>query len=369
MTQGAGQRIDEGKGRVFPCEQCGADLKFEIGQHSLQCPYCGFTKPLEIAEGAAVAEHDFRAMLARVREKRQRGQTETLGTTEVRCDSCGATVVFSGTLTSTECVCCGSPIQRENAHTGEDRVPVDGVVPFQIDRPRAAENLRQWVQSRWFAPSDFRQRGGQGRFNGVYLPFWTFDAMTSNSYAGQRGEHYWVEEGSGHNKRRVRHTRWWPVSGRFQRFFDDVLVCAATGISSSLMQALEPWPFEKTLPFNQPVLAGFFAQTYAVPLDNGFQEAKGRIDAAIAQEVRQRIGGDEQRVDSIGSRFEALTYKHLLLPVWLLAYKYNDKSYQVVVNASTGEVQGERPYSWIKITVAVLTAAAAAAAFIFFMNR
>ncbi len=368
-THGAGQTVDEGKGRIFPCEQCGADLEFHIGQQSLKCPFCGFAKQLEIVEDKAVAEQDFHAMLARLAELRAAGRSDAAETSEVRCDSCGSTVVFTGTLTSKECVCCGSPIQRENVHTAENRVPADGVLPFHVEQRQAAENLKQWVGSRWFAPNDFRQRGVQGRFNGVYLPFWTFDTMSANRFSGQRGEHYWVEEGQGDQKRRVRHTRWWPVSGNFQRFFDDVLVCAATGLPKSVMTSLEPWPLATAMPFNQQVLAGFFAQTYAVSLDGGFAAAKERIDAAIAQDVRGRIGGNEQRVDSIHTRYDALTYKHLLLPVWLLAYKYNEKTYQVVVNACTGEVQGERPHSWVKITLAVLTVAAAVAGFVLFVNR
>ena len=71
-------------------------------------------------------------------------------------------------------------------------------------------------------------------------------------------------------------------------------------------------------------------------------------------ETRRRIGGDEQRVHSLDSQYSAITYKHLLLPTWLMAYRFREKAYQVMVNATTGEVQGQRPYSWVKITFAVL---------------
>jgi hypothetical protein len=368
-TQGAGQRIDEGKGRIFPCEKCGADLKFAIGQQSLQCPFCGWTKAMVLDANATVVEHDFRAMLGRIAEQRRKGQTDGVGTSEVRCSSCGATVVFSGTLTSTECACCGTPLQREHVHDAADRVPVDGVLPFIVEQKRAQQYLKQWVESRWFAPNEFRQRGVNGRFNGIYLPFWTFDSMTFNVFAGQRGEHYTVVEGEGQNRREVRKTRWYPVSGSFQRFFDDVLVCAATGLPNNVLLSLEPWPMEKCLTFSQELLAGFLAQTYAVPLDTGFQDAKSRIEGAIHQEVRARIGGDEQRIDSVRTRYDAISYKHLLLPVWLLAYKFGDATYRVVVNASTGEVQGERPYSWIKIAIAVVVPLAIGAAIAFFASR
>jgi predicted RNA-binding Zn-ribbon protein involved in translation (DUF1610 family) len=366
MTQSvnAGQTVDAGKGRIFPCERCGADLKYEIGQQTLACPFCGWTKVIEINPDSAVAEQDFEAMLKRLTDLRSQGKSGEVGTSEIRCSSCGATVVFSGTLTSSECACCGSPLQRENVHDAVDRVPVDGVLPFLVDHDKAHQNMREWVRSRWFAPNEFRERGVRGKFNGIYLPFWTFDTMTFNRFAGQRGDHYMVTVGEGQNRRTERRTRWHSVDGAFQRFFDDVLVCACTGLPATSIGSLDPWPLEKCKPFHQQLLAGFLAQTYAVPLDQGFSLARSQIDSAIADDVRSRIGGDEQRIDSVKSRYDAISYKHLLLPVWLLAYRFHDKTYQVIVNASTGEVQGERPYSWIKITLFVITIATVVGAII-----
>ncbi len=163
-----------------------------------------------------------------------------------------------------------------------------------------------------------------------------------------------MTEGSGQNQRTVRKVRWSSASGRFQRFFDDVTVPAATGLDSHRLVALEPWPFKKMIPFTQQVLAGFLARTYDVTLRDGFRQAKERVDSAIASEVRSRIGGDEQRVYSIKTRYDAITFKHLLLPVWLMTYRFHEKPYRVYVNAATGEVQGDRPYSWVKITLAIL---------------
>lgn len=364
-TQSAGQTTDENKGRIFPCEECGADLVFHIGQQRMKCPYCGFEKDISLAPDAAIVEQDFHAMLEHLQELREQKHEEELEKTddkidqnEVRCESCGATVVFVGSLTSSECPYCGSPIQLEEVHKSKVRVPVDGVLPFLVPRARAESNLREWVNSRWFAPNDFREAGTTGKFNGVYLPYWTYDSMTSNWYTGERGEYYYVTVGSGDKQRRERRTRWYPASGSFQRFFDDVLVTATKGLSKELMLNLEPWPLGKCLPFNQEALAGYMARTYELELDDGFASAKARIDEAIASEVRQRIGGDTQQVHSIDSRYDAITFKHLLLPTWLMAYRYRDEPYQVVINAATGEVQGDRPYSWVKITCAVLTALA-----------
>ena len=234
-----------------------------------------------------------------------------------------------------------------------------------IEHDQAQINLKDWVESRWFAPNDFLKRGAEGKFNGVYLPYWTFDTLTFNVYSGQRGEHYYVTVGTGKNKRQERRTRWYPASGKFQRFFDDVLIPATTRLDGDMLISLEPWPLQKCLPFTQEVLAGYFARTYDLELDGGFVHGKERIDQVIDGDVRQRIGGDTQRVHSINSRYDGITYKHVLLPLWLLAYKFHDKTYQVYVNAATGEVQGGRPYSWVKITFAIVCGAAAIGGLLF----
>ena len=346
-----GQRVDEGKGRIFPCPSCGADLEFHIGQQSLVCPFCGHAQSLTLEEDEGVTEQDFDAMLERLVELRRQGVREQLETQEVRCDSCGATVEFTGSLTSTVCAYCGSPIQRDNVYRSEDRVPVDGVLPFQVERGQAQENLRRWLGSLWFAPNAFKKQGMEGKFSGVYLPFWTFDAMTSCRYQGERGDHYVETHGVGDNRRRVRRTRWRPASGTFQRFFDDILVAANRSLPRSVLARLEPWPLERTIPFTEEALAGYLAQAYEISLDQGFPDAKGRVDAALRQAVAHRIGGDAQRIHRFASRYWAITYKHLLLPVWLMTYRYRDKAYQVVINAASGEVFGDRPYSAAKIAL------------------
>jgi predicted RNA-binding Zn-ribbon protein involved in translation (DUF1610 family) len=354
--------------RTFPCESCGGDLTFHIGVQSLRCPFCGEIKELISDPDSAVREQDFQGMLERLAEIRGEGRNDEVGFREVECDACSGTVRFEGTLTSKGCPYCGSPLQIEGAHQAEHRVPVDGVVPFQVDRKTAAERFRQWVKSRWFAPSEFTQYGAHGKFNGIYLPYWTFDSMTDTRYTGQRGDHYWVTEGSGDNKRRVRKTRWRPASGRFQRFFDDVLVPAGAGLPAKRIRALEPWPLERAVPFDRGLLAGFLARTYDVELDQGFGEARQAMERALRAEVRRRIGGDVQRIHTMDAAHVAVTFKHLLLPVWMLAYRFKGETYQVVVNAVTGEVQGDRPWSWIKIALAAAAAAIVAAVVIYLVR-
>ncbi len=341
--------------RQFPCDNCGADLRFHIGVQSLKCDYCGSEKTITLDADAAVAEQDFHGMLAKMRD--QRSQSTDAASNDLReftCDNCGGTVAFLGTITSDECAYCGTVVALDKVHDAADRVPVDGVLPFQIDRDTARKNLKAWVKSRWFAPNEFLRRGVQGIFNGMYLPYWTFDSFTQTHWEGQRGDNYTVTVGSGKNRRTETRTRWSWRSGSFQRIFDDVLLAGTTQLPQNRLEDLAPWPLERCRPFDESFLAGYLASTYDVELDHGFEAARNVMETRLQQIVRGEIGGDHQRITKMDVFYDAITYKHLLLPVWTLVYRYHGKPYQVFVNAGTGEVQGDRPWSWIKITLAIL---------------
>jgi len=345
----ASQKLPEDQARSFPCEGCGADLEFNIQVQQLKCPFCGFEKEIDISEEAVIKEQDLEAMLDK--QASHKTPTDTGQDTEYNCRTCAGTVLFQNNIISTECPYCGSPVQKNEVHGSNGRIPTDAVLPFMIAREEAQDNLKKWVESRWFAPNNFKQQGVKGKFSGLYMPHWTFDALTFNEYSGERGEVYIVKDSKGNSQTKV---RWYPANGRFQRFFDDVLVCALRDAKRKLMQKLEPWQLDKLIPFNQGSLAGYLAMTYEVELKEGFQLGRERMEDAIRTEVKRRIGGDRQRIHSLNSRYDGLTFKNIMLPVWMLAYRFKDKSYQVVVNASTGEVQGERPWSWVKILTAIL---------------
>jgi hypothetical protein len=138
------------------------------------------------------------------------------------------------------------------------------------------------------------------------------------------------------------------------RFFDDVLVLASRSLPKRYTDALEPWDLSGLMPYQPEFLAGFRAEAYQVELEAGFTEARAKMDRQIERDVRFDIGGDRQRIHSIDTALSDVTFKHVLLPVWMAAYKYQGKSYRFVVNGQSGRVQGERPWSAWKIAVAVI---------------
>jgi len=241
-----------------------------------------------------------------------------------------------------------------------------GVVPFDLTEDQARSAMVKWMGSLWFAPSKLLEYARKGRaMNGIYVPFWTFDAATRSRYTGQRGEHYTESRTvtvnvNGRPEQRteqVTKTRWYPASGRVARDFDDVLVMAATSLPKHLGDGLQPWKLQALQPFAPDFLAGFQAEGYTVPLARGHEEAQAIMRGVIEQDVRRDIGGDVQQISTLDTDHSDETFRHILLPVWMAAYKYNGRTYRFLVNGQTGEVQGERPWSVWKITFAVLVVA------------
>ncbi len=193
----------------------------------------------------------------------------------------------------------------------------------------------------------------------MYLPFWTFDCSTESSYTGERGidhtrqESYTDDKGN-RQTRSVTYTTWSPVSGNVTDTFDDILIEGSNTLPKPILRALEPWDLKNVVTYNDQYLSGFRTENFQVDLPTAYNEGKNRMKEAITQTIQRDIGGNRQRIHSINTDYRNPTFKYVLLPVWISAYKYKEKVYQFIINARTGEVQGNRPYSALKIALAVI---------------
>ncbi|HJV08904.1 MAG TPA: hypothetical protein VJ653_04460, partial [Acidimicrobiales bacterium] len=341
--------------RTYPCTQCGGQLVFDIGVQKLKCPNCGNVQDIIEDAGRVTAEQDFRAAVSRLRTLTDAGP-QVVGEKEVVCQNCGGHTTFTGTLTSTRCPYCATPIQRDDVHDAPARLPIDGVLPFQVEEKRARESLEKWINSRWFAPSEFKKYRQTGSFASVYASYFTYDAETDTWYEGRRGEEYTVTVGEGDKRRTETRVNWYPASGEVHNSFDDVAVLANTGFDHDKVSALEPWPTQQARPFSAEYIAGHLCRTYDKDVEGCLGEARQRMDGVIDSTIRSDIGGDRQDINRKDTTVRSLTFKHLLLPIWLLTVIYAGRPFQVFINGITGEVQGERPWSKVKIAVAVVVA-------------
>jgi len=340
------------------CAGCGAVLKFKPGTLNLVCEYCGaenaIAKPDDTNEIEEISLDDFLT--------KHSNDHETIEAATVKCDSCGATSILDPKISSDKCPFCAAALVIKSGTTSTLFRP-QYVLPFGLDRQKAAGNFKTWVNRLWFAPSDLKKYADSvDKFNGMYLPFWTYDCQTSSRYTGKRGEDYYetesyttTENGKTVTRtRQVLRTRWYPASGNVANTFDDLLVQATRSLSKPKLASLEPWDLDNLVAYNDKYLSGFRTETYTIDVKEGFNDAKLDMGGKIHSSICSDIGGDRQVVDSVNTTYHNPTFKHILLPVWLSAYRYKNKVYQFLVNARTGEVQGERPFSTGKIALAVI---------------
>ncbi|MDQ7070152.1 MAG: TFIIB-type zinc finger domain-containing protein [Rhodobacterales bacterium] len=358
----------------FPCDHCGADFRFAPAQGLLICDHCGNQQPLDDDTAqpppTAIIEQDFRAALRAQTDDTPNDDIEE--TRVLTCPNCAAQVEFDGANFAAECPFCATPVVTD---TGLHRhIKPRGVLPFALEERDARKAMTDWLGKLWFAPNGLQEYAAKGRkLNGIYVPYWTYDADTKTRYSGERGTIYYVTRTVTRNgkqvQERVQKIRWNSTSGRVARWFDDILVLASKSLPKRYTDALEPWDLSALEPYRPEYLAGLRAEGYTVQLEEGYTQALAIMENTITRDIKFDIGGDRQRIHSRDTKINDVTFKHILLPVWLAAYKYRGKSYRFVVNGQNGRVQGARPYSAWKIAFAVTLGLAVAAGIGFFIAQ
>lgn len=337
------------------CPGCGAEAHWNAAKQALVCPYCGTVSPMELArDGSLVKEHDL-ALALRAIPDSQRGWDHDR--TSVQCQSCQAISLFDATRVAQRCEFCGSPSIVPYTKTRHAIYP-ESLLPFTVSEAQVRESIRQWYASRWFAPNRLKKAALTDRVGGVYLPYWTFDATVHARWRAEAGHYYYVSRTVTRNGRtetvQERRVRWEPASGALSRAFDDTLVSATQGLHPELLRKIEPFPTKDLRPYDRGYVSGWVVEQYQLDLVGAAERSRAEMDAQVREACARDVPGDTYRNLEVAATYTGQTFKHTLLPVWLLHYDYGRKSYQVVVNGVTGAIAGEQPYSWIKIFFATL---------------
>lgn len=335
------------KVRKFPCEGCGADLRWEPGVTALKCQYCGFEKTVK-RPSETIAERMVDAALRAPRDLGWGAERKV-----IVCKRCGAHTTLDPHVAASACAFCATTAVVE-APANAAIIRPEGLLPFQVSRETALQTFRKWLGGLWFRPNDLKSASRVSTLQGAYIPFWTFDARTDSVWTAEAGYYYYVEVGSGKNRRTERRVRWEPASGELMLFFDDVPVPASRGVDASLCRGIEPYPTAELTPYDPSYLSGFLAEENAIDLPEAVESAKERMRDAIRDACAREVPGDTHRNLQVQTVFSGLAYKNALLPVWIAAYDYRGTPYRFLVNGVTGKCHGTAPWSWIKITIAAL---------------
>jgi Zn finger protein HypA/HybF involved in hydrogenase expression len=342
----------------FPCPACGAQAEWNPAKQKLICPFCGTESPYQINRTTgAIEEIDLVKTLRELPEELRGWQAPRRS---VRCQSCRAVMVFDAARVGQNCEFCGSPALIAYDEIKEPIRP-QSLLPFKIPETAVREQIRRWYAGKWFAPGALKSRALVDTVHGVYLPYWTFDAQASCPWRAEAGYYYYTTETYRDNQgrtqtRQVRNVRWAPASGRVDHFFDDEPVAGSQGVRLDLLKKIEPFPTGDLVPYDAAMLSGFVVEHYQVVLLDAAQRSIDQMTAQLRRLCAEAVPGDTYRSLEVFPEFSDRTFKHILVPVWLLTYTYGAKSYQVLVNGYTGKMDGSYPVSPWKVLLAITIA-------------
>lgn len=340
----------------FHCPNCGADAHWNPSKQALVCGYCGTVVPGQPdATTGQVREHDLVAALRQAPDEARGWKAER---TSVKCQSCQAISVFDPKRVGQRCDFCGSSQLLPYEQT---RAPIspESLLPFKLSESAVRENIRAWYGNRWLAPNKLKSRALTDTLQGIYIPYWTFDARVSAAWTAESGYYYYETEqyrdASGKTlTRRVQRVRWQSSAGHLDHFFDDALVPGSRGVHAKLLDSVDQFPTQELVPYEAGFLAGWVVEQYQVDLRAAAERSREQMDAELRNLCAAQVPGDTHRNLQVDAQYSAQTFKHVLFPIWLLSYTYGSRSFQVLVNGYTGETAGEYPKSWIKIFFLVL---------------
>jgi hypothetical protein len=338
------------------CPACGAQAEWNPGKQKLICPFCGTESPYKFDTATGkVVELDLVAALRELPADERGWQTARRS---VKCQSCHAVMVFDPTRVGQRCEFCGSPAL---VAYDEIKAPIrpQGVLPFRVDRNQVRDDIRRWWRSKWLAPGRLSKSALVDTVHGLYIPYWTFDAAVHCRWEAEAGHYYYVDVEGTDNQgrrqvRRERRIRWEYAAGAIDHFFDDDPVPGTQGLPMDILRQVEPFPTQEVVPYDTAFLSGHVVEHYKVVLLEAAEQSRQQMDASLRELCARQVPGDTHRNLRIHPDYSARTFKHVLVPVWLLTYNYGARAFQVVANGYTGEIAGKYPYSAWKILFLVL---------------
>ena len=339
------------------CPECGGKGEWDPGKRKLVCPYCGteFERVAPPPPPGSIKEHDLDQMLTELGEK---SSTVDTSKRKVQCTHCHAVLVREAKNVGQSCDFCGSPEMLDYSEI-ESPLSPESLLPASISKEKAYHALKAFLSSKWFAPNDLKRRNLVDRIHGIYLPYWTFDAAAECPWTADSGTYYYVArtrrgpDGKTQTYRE-RKTRWRPASGHVSTWFDDIVIAGSQGIEPKILTKLEPFPTKDLVPYETRYVSGWEVEQYQVPLLQAARSGFGVMEGTLQNMCAREVPGDTYRNLRIYPEYSRKTFKHILCPVWLLAYQFRGKTYQGAMNAVTGTTYANFPISPWKVAFVVL---------------
>ena len=303
-----------------------------LDEEDLFCANCGTEAPHDAGRGAPD--------LAGVgRGSSDSAQRTALSTHNFECRGCGASMSYDASAGALRCPFCGS--EKLDEQQDAKVLRANWVVPFAIDEQEALARLRQWLGGSFWRPGDLAQAAKVTTLRQVYVPFWVFAARvftcwtadTNQTPPGARGD-------------------WFPLAGENRATYRGVLVGASSVLTPAETHAICPYELSAGVPPEQVDLDNVVYEQFRVQRKYARPLAHAGLEDLERQACSQFVPGRCRNM-KVNLRVEGLTGEPVLLPVWIMAYRYRDDVYRFLVNGQTGTCTGTAPTSYRKIAAVI----------------
>lgn len=335
------------------CPQCGASARFDVARGCVGCPFCGWADETGAdVVGREAAGGEF------TREALDRGaQGFGIDRRELGCGACGAVVAVEAGALAATCPFCASNQVAIREHATVSGLRPTAILPFAVRAETCRSIAGTWLGQGWFHPQDLGKLARVEGFVGIYVPYWTFSADVRSSWEAEIGTE---REEVSTNRDGERETRtvidWRWKSGSVTLTPRDLLIPGTTKLSARLLTRIESaFALDGLATYDPKLLAGFQAQTYDVPLPDAWEAGRHRMREDARSACERDTGSSHVRNFSMTADLDDESWRHVLLPIWVSAYRYADRTWVVVIDGSKGRAAGQKPIAWWKVWTAVAT--------------
>lgn len=333
------------------CENCGGNLIYNPELGKLFCSHCDSTVDVQSFQAK---EQDIFSAFEKEEERWDKDNVELL-----QCENCGAKTVFNWSESAKTCPFCGTAhVKKSDELVG---LKPNAVLPFEINLEKAVENSVVWAKRKFFAPRKFKKNINTEHVKGLYVPTFTFDSNTNSIYDGRIGDVRTRRVGSGKNARTETYVVWRYISGTFGYRFNDLLVTAGSKFDQKNIDKIAPFDTDNSKAYNEEFLLGYGAYHYDYGVKDCWGRAKDIMDTRLKKAILSQYSYDRVSYLNVSTKHDGVSYKYVMLPVYVGNYKYNKKVYNFYVNGETGKVGGKTPLSALKILLTVLLGVAVVA--------
>jgi len=328
--------------KEYKCPNCGGTVNFDSSSQKMKCPYCDTEFEIaaleEYQKEIAAAKDNFGWSKEEAEQEWKEGELEDLSSGS--CPSCGAELLGDANTVAMVCPCCGNAQIVSKRLSGF--LKPDYVIPFKLEKENAVKALKNFCNGKKLLPDFFVKENHINNIQGVYVPFWLFDAEASGRVCYKASK---AKRTTDYIK-----TDYYSVIREGNMVFEKIPVDGSEKMDDKYMDAIEPFDYEQMKDFDTTYLAGYVAEKYDVDVEKSKERAARRIKASVEREFENSIVGyDSVKIESSSVNVSEGKYSYALFPVWILNTKYKEANYLFAMNGESGRLVGKLPIESKKI--------------------